>query len=216
MAARGAALRGALTAAPSRVGARPQRMPQAQPGIAAGASRAFQGNTLQRVSPGMYRNQQGQLINSRNGMLPAQRPQPSRPPMQVPQPQQPSNDMVWAGGTPNYNEVTGQYNNPAMQPQLNAKFQTHYQAMLAQQQQPQFAQGFSQGLGFQQQGMQQAMQPQFGQGQPDPYKPYMPGIVDTPMQPGIAANQQPLASNGQLSPTELQAMRNGAFKGYSY
>jgi hypothetical protein len=35
-------------------------------------------------------------------------------------------------------------------------------------------------------------------------------------QQGIVANRQPTAPQGQMSPTELQAIQNGTFKGYNY
>jgi hypothetical protein len=99
---------------------------------------------LQRVSPGVYRNAQGQLVNSKGGSLPGQqqqRPQqmPNRfndissmlggapgqqpqtpylridpqqaPHFRMPAPYQPGQDnMMWMGGSPNFNELTGQYN----------------------------------------------------------------------------------------------------------
>lgn len=40
--------------------------------------------TLNRVSPGVYRNAQGNLVNSRGGALPGQRPQQPQPPQRPP------------------------------------------------------------------------------------------------------------------------------------
>lgn len=54
---------------------------------------------LNRVSPGVYRNAQGGLVNSRGGALPGQRPQqPQRPPQQVPGRFQPANPSQYPGG----------------------------------------------------------------------------------------------------------------------
>jgi hypothetical protein len=93
---------------------------------------------LQRMSPGVYRNPQGQLVNSKGGELPGQRqkrPQPQqipqRPSMTVPnqqmitdaiagvgagagsafgnKPYQKQPGMIYAGGNPNFDERTGQY-----------------------------------------------------------------------------------------------------------
>lgn len=93
---------------------------------------------LQRMSPGVYRNPQGQLVNSKGGELPGQRqkrPQPQqipqRPSMTVPnqqmitdaiagvgagagaafgnKPYQKQPGMIYAGGNPNFDESTGQY-----------------------------------------------------------------------------------------------------------
>lgn len=120
MALKGSALKGALAAAPSR-GGRVSSLPVGAP--------PAQG--LQRLSPGVYRNQQGQLVGSRGQSLPGQRPQ-QRPPVAMPaqaptqQPQAPMQQQpmvrppapnmnpeynnIWAGGSPNFNELTGQYN----------------------------------------------------------------------------------------------------------
>ena len=158
MPAKGSALKGALAAAPkgrvTSLPVAPRPIPLGKPspaaGVAAGIAQGA-GGGLQRVSPGMYRNPQGQLVNSKGGALPGQRqqqafrPMPSqqqgvndalsgvaqnlgspqtqqpqipmqpafRPPMPFGQAQQPG--MMYAGGTPNFNEMTGMYNQPATQ-----------------------------------------------------------------------------------------------------
>ena len=43
-----------------------------------------------------------------------------------------------------------------------------------------------------------------------------PNTVSGMLQQGIVANREPAAPQGQLSPTELQAIQNGTFKGYNY
>jgi len=54
---------------------------------------------LSRVSPGVYRNAQGGLVNSRGGALPGQRPQqPQRPIQQVPGRYLPGNPSQNRGG----------------------------------------------------------------------------------------------------------------------
>jgi hypothetical protein len=107
-------------------------------GIAQGA-----GAGLQRLSPGVYRNPQGQLVGNKGQSLPGQRSQQQRPmPSQQPnvgnvlagaaqganqfqprQPMQPATrppmpygqgqepGMMYTGGTPNFDEIAGQYNN---------------------------------------------------------------------------------------------------------
>jgi hypothetical protein len=104
MALKGQALRGALAGMPK--------------GVTTGMA---QGAGLRRLSPGVYRNTQGQLVNSKGGSLPGQQQQrppvamPSRNPYtrapQSPQMQPPQNGMLWAGGSPNFDEMTGQYRN---------------------------------------------------------------------------------------------------------
>ena len=145
MAAKGSALKGALAAGPrgrvTSLPVKPRPIPLGKPNAAGRAERAGAG--LQRVSPGMYRNPQGQLVNSAGGNLPGQRSQQQRPmPPQQPnmgsvlagaaqganqfQPQQPMQPatrppmpygqgqepgMMYTGGTPNFDEIAGQYNN---------------------------------------------------------------------------------------------------------
>lgn len=146
MAPKGSALKGALAAAPR--GGRVTSLPVGKP--PAPSSGVTQGVDpragLQRLSPGVYRNPQGQLVNSRGGSLPGQRQQQRSPydyyfaePQQPRQgvgtaigalnPQQPQyrqpaqlpgqfmpgkipqagGGMMYAGGTPNFDESTGQY-----------------------------------------------------------------------------------------------------------
>jgi len=126
MAAKGSALKGALAAAPR--GGRVTSLPVGKPPAPTAG--------LQRLSPGVYRNQQGNLVNSSGGALPGQRPQ-QRPPVAMPTQgtgsqvlitptpqQQPTfrppaplpqdgQAMFYTGGTPNFNELTGMYNQPA-------------------------------------------------------------------------------------------------------
>lgn len=124
MAAKGTALKGALASAPR--GGRVTSLPVGKPPAPTAG--------LQRLSPGVYRNQQGNLVNSSGGALPGQRPQQRPQPQQQPQPpfqampgQQPQQPtfrppaplpqdgqaMYYTGGTPNFNELTGMYNQPA-------------------------------------------------------------------------------------------------------
>ena len=79
-------LAGALAKDPR--GGRVSTMPVGNPGAAGSAAgAAVKRAELQRVSPGVYRNAQGGLVNSRGGSLPGQRPQqPQRPSMNVPAP----------------------------------------------------------------------------------------------------------------------------------
>lgn len=97
---------------------------------------------LQRVSPGVYRNQQGGLVGSKGQQLPGNRQQPQRPNINLttPAPRPPMNGgapgsqfsqedfarmrdqfqqtqqggMMYAGGSPNFNESTGQYHTNGM------------------------------------------------------------------------------------------------------
>lgn len=115
MAPKGSALKGALATTPK--GGRITAMPVGKaPAPTAG---------LQRLSPGVYRNPQGQLVGSTGKTLPGQRPQQPQPHTmpgvaktpqlpQQPQMQQPQygQGMYYAGGSPNFNELTGQYNFP--------------------------------------------------------------------------------------------------------
>lgn len=165
MAAKGSALKGALAATPR--GGRVTSLPVGKPPAPTAG--------LQRLSPGVYRNQQGQLVNSKGGKLPGQQqqmqqPRPSdylpyqpqtRPPFQAlpgQQPQQPTwrppapnppmqDPMYFAGGSPNFNELTGMYNQPA----YSYPGQEYWKSMQG---------GFGYGVGGQnfapQQGMQQA------------------------------------------------------------
>ena len=123
MATKGTALKGALATAPR--GGRVTSLPVAKvpAGVMAGVGAGLNKPNLQRVSPGVYRNPQGQLVKSTTGNLPSQQPQkppfqamPARTvapqqPMQYPQ-MQPG--MMYAGGSPNFNEATGQYNQQFM------------------------------------------------------------------------------------------------------
>jgi hypothetical protein len=219
---KGSALKGALAAAPK--GGRVTSLPVKAPpqGVMAGIAQGI-GGGLQRMSPGVYRNPQGQLVNSKGGALPGQR-QPQRPSMnpqynnvasliggsarqqpfqpnmplqqpgfRQPAPYQPGQDgMMYMGGSPNFNETTGQYN-----PELSAITQAS-QAAQQQMGQPsynpqmQFAGGFGNQMPQQQYNQQQGFQQ------------------------GIVANREPIAPQGQLSPAELQARQNGTFKGYNY
>ena len=80
---------------------------------------------------------------------------------------------------------------------------------------------------FAQQGInpqqQQFSQMRFGQPQYNPQMQFaggfgsqMPQQQYGQPQQGIVADRQPLVQNGQMSPTELQAIQNGTFKGYNY
>jgi len=205
--AKGSALKGALAAMPK--GGKVTSMPVGKPNPATqavtGAIQGAQGVGLQRLSPGVYRNQQGGLVNSSGGSLPGQQPQ--RPSMNVPQPHRmpmgPGNQMsgiaagaaagmgaafgnkpymfpkpelpfeqymhgnpglMYAGGSPNFNEMTGQYA-PAQQQMGQLKYSPYqlqdpqqYAALLAQKQA--YAQQMGQRQPYNQQ--QQAQQPQQG------------------------------------------------------
>lgn len=194
MPAKGSALKGALAANPrgrvTSLPVKPRPIPLGRPNAAGMAERAGAG--LQRVSPGMYRNPQGDLVGSRGQALPGQRSQQQRPmPPQQPnmgsvlagaaqganqfQPQQPATrppmpygqgqepGMMYTGGTPNFNEITGQYNNQ-FQSGFGAGFDGRFNsAMQMSPQQQAQQQAFTQQLeqmrfGQPQQGMQQNMQ----------------------------------------------------------
>jgi hypothetical protein len=161
---KGSALKGALAAMPrgGRVTSLPVGAPP--PGAVAGMAQGVNGG-LQRVSPGVYRNAQGQLVNSKGGSLPGQQQRPQQMPnrfndissmlggtagqqpqdprlifnqqqaphFKMPAPYQPGQDnMMWMGGSPNFNELTGQYN-----PELVAITQAS-QAAQQQMGQPQY------------------------------------------------------------------------------
>lgn len=146
MAIKGTALKGALAAAPKGRGVvsslpvgKPPPMPLGKPGAAGAAAGVAQGAGLQRLSPGVYRNQQGQLVNSHGQNLPGQKPV-QRPPVAMPaqnvaaanqaaqvaqqyqqqpmvRPPAPNMDQgynMWAGGSPNFNELAGQYQSHVM------------------------------------------------------------------------------------------------------
>ena len=106
MATKGSALKGALAASPrgrvTSLPVKPRPIPLGKPNAAGRAERAGAG--LQRVSPGMYRNPQGQLVNSAGGNLPGQRQQQQRP---MP-PQQPNMGSVLAGATQGANQFQPQ------------------------------------------------------------------------------------------------------------
>lgn len=180
---RGAALRGALAAMPR--GGRVTSLPVGKPPASTAG--------LQRLSPGVYRNQQGQLVNSSGGALPGQRPQQQRPQQRPPfqampgqqinqaaidamnlaQQQQPTwrppaplpqdgQAMYYTGGTPNFNELTGMYNQPATQYPGQDYWKSMQggfgigQGMVAPQQLSPEQQAYQQAL--QQQAMQSAQQ----------------------------------------------------------
>jgi hypothetical protein len=234
MAAKGSALKGALAAGPrgrvTSLPVKPRPMPLGKPNAAGMAQGAGAG--LQRVSPGMYRNPQGQLVNSTGGNLPGQRSQQQRPmPSQQPnmgnvlagaaqganqfQPQQPMQPatrppmpygqgqepgMVYAGGSANFDETTGQYRN-GFNPMPNPDF-SQFGPIQFQRQNQGLQQQYDIGLGGQfnpamQMNPQQQMpqlQPPMGQygygrqmGQQQPYNQQpQQGIVAPP--PGTPNN----------------------------
>jgi len=104
--AKGSALKGALAAGPrgrvTSLPVKPRPIPLGKPSAAGQAERAGAG--LQRVSPGMYRNSQGQLVNSTGGNLPGQRSQQQRP---MPS-QQPNMGSVLAGAAQGANQFQPQ------------------------------------------------------------------------------------------------------------
>lgn len=192
---KGSALKGALAAAPrgGRVTSLPVGPNPATQAVNA-AIQGAQGVGLQRVSPGVYRNQQGNLVNSKGGSLPGQQPQrpqqmPNRfndissmlggasgqqmqnPYLRFDQQQQPphwkmpapnqfgQNHMMYMGGSPNFNEMTGQYDHQ-MTGQYDQNLAAITQASQAAQQQ-QRAGGFNMGGGFApKQYLQQQLTPQ--------------------------------------------------------
>jgi hypothetical protein len=157
---------------------------------------------LQRMSPGVYRNPQGQLVGGQGQSLPNQRPQ--RPSMQVPQPNRmpmnPGNQMsgiaagmgsgigaafggkpypqqpgmVYAGGNPNFNEMSGQYN-----PSLAAITQ----ASLAAQQQ----------FGQMPQGQQSPMQDLMYRSPAGTQVPDLSQVNGLPQQPQYQSSTEPQA-----------------------
>lgn len=216
MAAKGSALKGALAAGPrgrvTSLPVKPRPIPLGKPNAAGRAERAGAG--LQRVSPGMYRNPQGQLVNSTGGNLPGQRSQQQRPmPSQQPnmgsvlagaaqganqfqprQPMQPAtrppmpygqgqeSGMMYTGGTPNFDEIFGQYKSqvmpqrpemPSMDYQQMATAMAERQAFAQQGINPQQQQFSQMRFGQPQQGMQQNMQ-QYQQMEQPQQQPMMP------------------------------------------
>lgn len=205
MAAKGSALKGALAAGPrgrvTSLPVKPRPIPLGKPNAAAGMAQGA-GAGLERVSPGMYRNPQGQLVNSAGGNLPGQqKPQRLMPPKQPNmgsvlagatqganqfQPQQPMQPatrppmpygqgqepgMMYTGGTPNFDEIAGQYNNQFQSgfgAGFNGQFNSAMQMNPQQQAQQQaFAQQLEQmRFGQPQQGMQQYQQMEQPQQQP--------------------------------------------------
>ena len=210
---KGNQLKGALAATPK--GGRVTSMPVGKPNPATqavtGAIQGAQGAGLQRMSPGVYRNQQGGLVNSKDGAIPGQQPQqPQRPSMNVPQPHKmpmgPGNQMsgigagaaagmgagmgvgmsadfankpymfpqqqspfgqdrysnpgqMYAGGSPNFNEMTGQAGFDHTSPMnMYSQSPEQYAALIAQRQA--YAQQMGQRQPYNQQ--QQAQQPQQG------------------------------------------------------
>lgn len=213
MAAKGSALKGALAAGPrgrvTSLPVTPRPIPLGKPNAARDA-----GAGLQRVSPGMYRNPQGQLVNSAGGNLPGQRSQQQRPmPSQQPsmgsvlagvaqganqfqprQPMQPATrppmpygqgqepGMMYTGGTPNFDEIFGQYKSqvmpqrpemPSMDYQQMATAMAERQAFAQQGINPQQQQFSQMRFGQPQQGMQQNMQ-QYQQMEQPQQQPMMP------------------------------------------
>jgi len=88
MAAKGSALKGALAKSPrgGQVTSLPVKppMPVGRPNSAAGiAAGVAQGAGLQRLSPGVYRNAQGNLVGNKGQALPGQQKQPIPRPSSV-------------------------------------------------------------------------------------------------------------------------------------
>lgn len=113
MAAKGSALKGALASAPkgrvTSMPVAPRPIPLGKPNAAAGAAAGVaQGAGLQRLSPGVYRSAQGQLVNSKGGALPGQQPrQPVRPPVAMPGQQ--AINSVLAGVSQGANQAASQF-----------------------------------------------------------------------------------------------------------
>jgi len=153
----------------------------------------------QRLSPGVYRGAAGQLVNQQGKMLPNQ-PQRMPSHSMQPQPQQgiykdpgyfqnpnlvgnvvagigrgmqpwQQSGPIFAGGSPNFNEMTGQYD--------PAKLAVTQAAMRGMQQFGQMPGMENQQFGPYQQYQQQQPQ-QFGQPQQQPFNPNTP-----PPQPGM-------------------------------
>ena len=109
MAAKGSALKGALAAGPrgrvTSLPVKPRPIPLGKPnaaGMVAGIAQGA-GAGLERVSPGMYRNPQGQLVNSAGGNLPGQ-----QKPQRLMPPKQPNMGSVLAGAAQGANQCQPQ------------------------------------------------------------------------------------------------------------
>lgn len=97
-------------------------------GVGKGTATPTKPQNLQRVSPGVYRNAQGGLVNSSGGALPGQRPQqppPQRPPMNNPAPRPGQNPPPNNGNMPsNAFPMPGGYERSAVMPDRG--FQGNY------------------------------------------------------------------------------------------
>lgn len=118
MAAKGSALKGALAAGPrgrvTSLPVKPRPMPLGKPNAAAGMAQGA-GAGLERVSPGMYRNPQGQLVNSAGGNLPGQ-----QKPQRLMPPKQPNMGSVLAGAAQGANQFQPQQPmQPATRPPMS-------------------------------------------------------------------------------------------------
>ena len=236
---------------------------------------------LQRLSPGVYRNAQGNLVGNKGQAIPGARPPmprpapqrpagqsltgamqpPAQPPMQPPAPQAapPSTSFPqppMPQGNP-ADQVAGSYQQPQWrQPAPYGQNEPMMRSAVMPEQMPGQMYRDFQGGNFSPEQMSQLyqrfQQPQQQMGQLQPGEQYaqqspeeyaatlakkrafvqqqqmgqqynpmqapqrIPAQQNMQPQQGIVADRQPTAPQGQMSPTELQAIQNGTFKGYNY
>ena len=142
---------------------------------------------LQRMSPGVYRNPQGQLVGSKGQGLPNQRPQ--RPSMQVPQPQQQFQQLQYDAGMQAGDlarGMTGSFGGQGMQ---NPPPPSFAPGSVDQIMRDRFSQGMQPGY------------LQFPQGQ----QPPMPDLMYRyPAQSPMPDLNKIIGNNGQPQPQQLQ------------
>ena len=184
----------------------------------------------QRLSPGVYRGPKGQLQTSSGRQL----PRPATPPGQAGRlvdamnqaPQQgqiatrPPAPLGTPAGAP---QQDGQGSAPignmmGQMPQMSQADMNQFMQNYAyeQPQRPNSITGLLQQGGQQQQSMMQ--NPQMNMPMPElSFEQWKQMQMGQQMpQQGIVAPQQQITPQGQMSPAELQAMRNGTFKRYNY
>jgi hypothetical protein len=244
MAAKGSMLKGALSKSPKgdgRVTSLPVQnrpMPQKRDaaGMAAGAAQDAAG--LKRLSPGVYRNAQGNLVGNKGQALPGQRPQQKQP--MPPQgaspydpatlPQGPATRPPAPLGTPPGQPQNGQPMGPAplgqLQPNPNAQqFTPNLNSEQFRQMFPQFRQSardMTAVYNGQQPLDMNAIMAKYQQGQGfdmsqqyDPNKLAITQAAQAGQIPMMQQQMQPMNGPGQPMPDQFQMMRNNMYKGYN-
>lgn len=183
----------------------------------------------QRLSPGVYRGPKGQLQTSSGRQLPRPKTQPTQAgrlvdAMNQQQPGQIATRPPAPLGTPaGAPQQDGQGSAPignmmGQMPQMSQADMNQFMQNYAyeQPQRPNSITGLLQQGGQQQQSMMQ--NPQMNMPMPElSFEQWKQMQMGQQMpQQGIVAPQQQITPQGQMSPAELQAMRNGTFKRYNY